>query len=379
MAQFSSNLFTSEIRDLTDETQNSMAAHSLIQVGGKDIVKLLMSFGDKWSDRKYEEMIEQLNNKYLVSSDRLNLLKFANLSLDRGELFSEFIQRIKPFAKRLKKGDAGVIEKLISDEYIQSLHKEFHDKLVHEDWDLAKLTAWVESREQQKEMVAHKAEKDTCLNQVSSFRPRYNSDNSNHSNRQATRPAQQARSFSDSRNRARIDTCWNCGKEWPHVNRRCPAYGKTCRACNGRNHFEKQKKCPANPKSINTINASPNSSSASDDTVPTAIKCNAQIKTIGFLEEKRCQKDIICLGNNDLVEFMLDTGAQANVITSTTYYKMSRATRPVLKPVSCTLVSYNNNALDTAGEFKTLATWNGQQRKITVIVLNTDKNIDNIL
>ena len=58
MAQFSSYLFTSEIRDLTDETQNSMAAHSLIQVGGKDIVKLLMSFGEKWNDRKYEEMIE---------------------------------------------------------------------------------------------------------------------------------------------------------------------------------------------------------------------------------------------------------------------------------------------------------------------------------
>lgn len=96
------------------------------------------------------------------------------------------------------------------------------------------------------------------------------------------------------------------------------------------------------------------------------------------LIERKCPKQIVCINTNTLLSVYPDTGAHANVIPS--YELKHFDVKPVLRPTSVKLMAFNaTTPLNVMGEFDCLATWEGTTKKITFVVLKTDRRVDIIL
>ncbi|XP_072384499.1 uncharacterized protein [Diabrotica undecimpunctata] len=112
--------------------------------------------------------------------------------------------------------------------------------------------------------------------------------------------------------------CSYCG--FKHRGRKCPAYGKTCARCQGRNHFAGvcskstnglEKRESVSRKRVHEVK-NQHSGSESDDS-ELFINC---VKTVGLLKSGSSQnvwKQKVQV-KNCIVEFKLDTGAEVNVL-----------------------------------------------------------------
>lgn len=123
-------------------------------MGGKHVINTLMEADVKWREKKYEDMIKTLENRYLKKNQSLLYLKFSNTVMTENELISEFIRRSKAIAVAAgKKEERNIIRKLISDPIIQKSYLSFHSKIIRSDKSLAELIEWIETKEQQDEMI----------------------------------------------------------------------------------------------------------------------------------------------------------------------------------------------------------------------------------
>ena len=142
-------------------------------------------------------------------------------------------------------------------------------------------------------------------------------------------------------------TCQNCGKN--HPPRRCPAYGKTCNACNKLNHFAKLcRSKPATEKIINMVDEAEmqdqhDSDSSSDNffigTVETNKPPNEWLETVEI--------------NTHKIKCKIDTGAQCNVFPLSTYQKLI-GKNGALSKSKVKLVSFSGHRTTPVGKITTL-------------------------
>lgn len=159
--------------------------------------------------------------------------------------------------------------------------------------------------------------------------------------------------------------CANCGHPYPH-NTRCPAFTKTCSACNKQNHFaavclstsshrsrkDKQhlrhnKTHDANKKdhSVNAISTEPVADWSGPERYPVF-----NIGVAANLPHTIVQID------GFPVEVLIDTGCSINVLDEPTYSRLDP--RPSLSPSSKLLFSYQASSnLQTVGEFSSTVKW----------------------
>ena len=57
-----------------------------------------------------------------------------------------------------------------------------------------------------------------------------------------------------------------CEKNHVFVKEQCPAWGKTCMGCKGKNHFKGSRKCPMHKGKILYVDCDDNSDNSSTDT-----------------------------------------------------------------------------------------------------------------
>lgn len=121
-----------------------------------------------------------------------------------------------------------------------------------------------------------------------------------------------------------------------HPRGRCPAYGKNCHSCGGRNHFEKA--CSGNKqRSVKAVESD----------------VDKQVETlfIGMVNACKSSKSwyetLQLKSNRELtsVPFKIDTGAQANAITK----DIAKLLRAPIKPSSVRLRGYNNASIANHG------------------------------
>ncbi|XP_075560009.1 uncharacterized protein LOC142591584 [Dermacentor variabilis] len=141
----------------------------------------------------------------------------------------------------------------------------------------------------------------------------------------------------ENREQTRYD-CRNCGGK--HSPRRCPAFGKTCRRCQRKNHFARCCKATAvvgelqsgqDDFEILDVSAK-NVSSKHDWTVEVQIK-------------------------NVAVQLKVDTGSQANLLPYGLYAKMNP--QPPLYPSSAILRSYGGDVIKHIGVMRAEVSLNG--------------------
>ena len=141
--------------------------------------------------------------------------------------------------------------------------------------------------------------------------------------------------------------CQNCGRN--HPLQRCPAYGKTCNACNKLNHFAKCcRPKPASQKKINMVDEAetqdhPDSDSSSENffigTVDTKAPPNEWLETVEI--------------NTHKTECKIDTAAQCNVLPLSTYQKLI-GKKDKLSKSKVKLISFSGHQTTPEGKITAL-------------------------
>lgn len=134
-------------------------------------------------------------------------------------------------------------------------------------------------------------------------------------------------------------TCKFCG--YQHSKGKCPAYGKTCNKCGGKNHFAQR--CLS--RSVKTIESEPDQQSQ-------AAASNINSLFIGAVDSDKNSKTwtiplMLCSAHKSSeVGFKIDTGAEANIVTR----EIVESLGGEIKPSTTTLVGYDKSVIQNVGQ-----------------------------
>lgn len=140
--------------------------------------------------------------------------------------------------------------------------------------------------------------------------------------------------------------CTRCGGK--HEPRQCPAYGKRCAKCNGKNHFAKQCLTKEKARPVRVVEET----DLSETFFVGMVSCeNAKEGHATQAHERHIEDDnwIVSLPiNGALVALRIDTGAQANLISMTEIKAMKE--KPKLIKQSVQLKDYNGKEIESKGQ-----------------------------
>ena len=164
-------------------------------------------------------------------------------------------------------------------------------------------------------------------------------------------------------------TCYNCGFDYPHRDKPCPAQGKTCSYCKKQNHFtrccKQRQKNQQNREKVNTVKDDTSSDDSSEEYVYCMDKTNAHTKK---LETKLTI-------NGQEVLFLIDTGASVNILDEKSFDKINTTGKPVtLKKSNTKIFAYGSKApLQLLGTFEETVETN---KKISLTRFHVAKNVE---
>lgn len=138
--------------------------------------------------------------------------------------------------------------------------------------------------------------------------------------------------------------CRRCGNR--HAARQCPAYGKTCAKCRGRNHFAKMCFWSEKTESKKTVHAVDTEDALFIGTVQSDSN-TGDGSTVHAVELQSEVWIAPLLVNNTIVPFKLDTGAKANLISWSDVQNLE--VRPKILNRTVALKAYNGQSIETKG------------------------------
>jgi hypothetical protein len=151
----------------------------------------------------------------------------------------------------------------------------------------------------------------------------------------------------DAHGKESIQTCRNCGGEYPHIQRKRTAVGKACNKCSKLNHFARYCKSSqlskAKRDSQRDKTQSVNKLLSIQDEDVDAHESDDYVWTVQGIGNKLPQIRISLLGAN--VNFTIDTGATVNIIVQDTFERLP--SKPRLKKSKTRIFGYDNESLMT--------------------------------
>ena len=145
-------------------------------------------------------------------------------------------------------------------------------------------------------------------------------------------------------------SCKFCGYDHPLVKKKCPAWGKTCRRCNGKNHFAK--KC--NKKNVPVYNIE------SEDELE-----EISVVRIQAVKQRAVFAEMLVNKQQRPIRFQIDCGASANILP------LKYAEGEELAPCSQTLVMWNGTRVKPVGSCALLVVnpMNSEKFKVRFVVV----------
>ena len=144
------------------------------------------------------------------------------------------------------------------------------------------------------------------------------------------------------------NSCKRCGTV--HAPRKCPAFGKICQKCKNRNHFASQ--CLS--KNVHFVESDQAAQPFVEDEQLEELFIGQDQKD-DHKQEWKASLQV----NNNLVEFKLDTGAQANVIPSDVFNSLKGM--PQLKTTKAKLTGFNGSEIPVAGVARMICKYKDKQ------------------
>ncbi|XP_041485958.1 uncharacterized protein K02A2.6-like [Lytechinus variegatus] len=147
-------------------------------------------------------------------------------------------------------------------------------------------------------------------------------------------------------------TCTRCGNR--HTKEKCPAQGKTCKKCGKQNHFAK---CCRTP--VAKVNELQHLKVDSDG----FMICSVDSQEHESKEEWKVNLRV----NNELVEFKIDTGAQANTLPETIYHKLKP--KPKLQKAKVKLTGYYETNIPVKGRCYVQMEYKGVKHSVQCFII----------
>ena len=283
------------------------------------------------ADETYDDAKRNLTQYFEPSKNEIfEVYNFRTLNQKEGELIDQYVVRLKDAAVRCGFAD---IDKEIKHQIVFGCAaKKVRRKALSDDPSLADLIKYARSLEKtaaQAEIIEGKKE-DTVHRIAKPGR---------YSNR--SRNTKKTPQKSESSKAETEVPCYFCGGSYPHPKGRksCPAFGKTCQFCNGRNHFTHC--CPQ--KSVKQVKMDEKSSDSdtSEDSYVYAVD--------GKMNRKDAK--IVVKLDGKKIPFQIDTGASVNII-SENRLKLLKGNDVPLKKSKSKLYPYgSSNPLPVIGWF----------------------------
>ena len=165
----------------------------------------------------------------------------------------------------------------------------------------------------------------------------------------------QGGSTSKPQGRTDSDACGRCG--YQHSKDKCPAQGQTCKKCGKQNHFAKC--CRTRIAKVNELQH------LEVDSEDFAI-CSVDT------EESKKEWKLNLLVNDQLVEFKLDTGAQANLLPETVFKRLKP--KPKLQKARVRLIGYYDRVpIPCIGRCFVQVEYKGVTHRVSCLVIPGDR------
>lgn len=343
------------------EKSTKVQCATFLHVAGDEAIKVFntMDFDDDVDDldvlkRKFQEYCEP----------RKNITYMRHLFFTRAqgpkETIDSYVTELKNKAKDC--GFAQLHDELIKDRIVCGITSDtVRARLLREtNLDLARAVDICRASElTQSHMKALHEEADVAVNKVNVTRKK---------------PERQARVKQEREN----EECTRCG--YTHEPRKCPAYGKICNDCQGKNHFsrmcksKKQKtsfKSRKSEKKVHEMREEENEDS--DELFLGSIEVMqayvVPVDTVSMQQESQKWKQELKI-NDCMLNLKLDTGAECNVLSVKDFRKVANE-RALLKS-SCKLVTYSGHTMEPKGKAILKCDYKGNECHLEFQVVERD-------
>ena len=231
----------------TNKKDNDVQVARLLNLLGHDGLKLYNTL--KKDENETVDSILKSLEKYCIpkTNEIMEHFNFFSRKQQEGEQFDIWYTDLK---KLIKNCNFGVAEDtLLRTQVVLGIYdKESQTRLLRDELSLLKVVSYcqsVERAENNKKTLTSVIEVDKMVNAVG-FKSNWGSREQNQGNMWKKNNAGQkqweeyknnGRQTEEKGNNCNVINCNRCGTE--HVYRNCPAYGKSCKNCNGYYHFAK--------------------------------------------------------------------------------------------------------------------------------------------
>jgi len=316
--------------DLTEASQEKRAAVFLTCIGNEayDVYRTLQFDQDR--DRKRLDPVIEAFERFCVGAVNVTYERymFNRRVQEAGERFDIFIGDVRRLARSCD--FAAVEESMIRDRIVVGIHDDGtrHKLLQMRDLTLAKAIDICKASETAgKQMKAMSG-----VDQVQSL---------NSKRRSTTRAGgyekSRARDPSDDsreRNISPFRRCKYCNRKHEARKEACPAYGRSCRRCSMKNHFEASSVCQSKTGGHRGARRDVNE-----------IDTDEELLTLGDTDADRWYTRMK-IGNRT-VRFLLDCGATVNLLPEALVKSLGRLNE--VRPAVATLRMFDRSELQTRG------------------------------
>lgn len=164
--------------------------------------------------------------------------------------------------------------------------------------------------------------------------------------------------------------CDRCG--YKHEQRKCPAYGQTCRKCDKINHFAKMCRVNSQPKN-KKMHVVEQQDGDDDSDAEEMFIGTIEMRSIDAIENTKCDQDRWSeelLISKKRVKFRIDTGADCNVMSAKTFHSLNITGK--LHASGCKLVAYSGHKMEPLGKTSVTCLYKGQKHKIDFEIIEKD-------
>lgn len=391
------------------EADEAEIKNALITSIGNHGLETLDALGDRWESLKLAKLIETLDARYQRTTTLTDDMAFENMGMAAGEDLEDYIYRCRSMASMAKISERDVIKKLLKDASIHALPKadKIITMLLDERTTLQAMISWARLNEVKNTIINKSSVVGTSfasLNYVAAPRERIASNNSHKS--YGSHSSYGSGSSSSNVKRQYKQTCWHClRREFPHGSSPCPALSRSCNDCNQAGHFAGSRFCKSpsatktrgdSKKYVNQIlsNLQPNELEMLLNQISLNQNNKKHVVNVGLdsaklqqvrlinhvsrQRERQCPTQVITVSGEEIL-FVLDTGAEVNVITMQTYEKFFH--KPKLHESRVMLMAFDSDEpITVAGEIKVMVNWQEKVKPVTFIVAeNKNADLNNLM
>ena len=334
----------------------------LLHYAGEDVNDIFETLSDTGDD--YATAVKKLTDYFEPRKNtEYEVYKFRQAKQQTDEGIDAYLTRLRQLSINCEFGD---VNKEIKSQIIQGCSStRLRRRALREDQtldDLLKLARSMELSDKQACEIEH-TDKPESTNAVRAFKKKH-------------RTVDKRKHFPkspESKTPTKKQTCRNCGGEYPHVDRQCPAKGKTCHACKKQNHFSSvcRSKRKGNRRSVNQVEKT-NACDTSSDSEDYVFGMQEE-ENVNAVKSKQPSLNVTVNGLN--VRMLVDTGSSINVLDENTYQKFQ--VKPKLLKTDTKVFTYGSNTnFPLLGKFiGTLET----QHKITTATIYVTKGASGCL